>query len=312
MLHRVRRRFVAEDLESTAFEGVAGTASCAPQHASDAPASPPPAAAVAAEVTLTAVASAEVTPVVASAAGIPPAPLSLVAIVIDDSPPRFSPRAGGWERPTKVAKEGRPEKRPRVEVPPSLMLPLPTKEVPPSSLLVTWRPHIEDVLGTALVIKKCQVDMERSERMEARAAEWAAEKEKLREALEPKDGLIKEATSKSASSGQSGAAGNELALSHKANKELISQRYQARTQLEAALEGKEAELESALAKQKAELEEKSAAEFDAAMEEEAQGLAADYRAQLQQIRDRARVLGWKAALTKVGVPEDDPGFRNPP
>ena len=41
--------------------------------------------------------------------------------------------------------------------------------------------------------------MERSERTEARAAEWAAEKEKLQKALEAKDGLLKEAASKNAS-----------------------------------------------------------------------------------------------------------------
>ena len=65
---------------------------------------------------------------------------------------------------------------------------------------------------------------------------------------------------------------------------------------------KAAELESALVKQKAELEEKYGAEFDAAMEEELQKVTTNYKALLQRIQDRAWVLGWKAALTKVGVP----------
>ena len=49
------------------------------------------------------------------------------------------------------------------------------------------------------MIQKCQVSMVRSERAKARAAEWAAEKEKLQKALEAKDGLLKEAASKNAS-----------------------------------------------------------------------------------------------------------------
>ncbi|XXG59958.1 hypothetical protein AAC387_Pa04g1955 [Persea americana] len=106
-----------------AFEGVGGAALDAPQHAGDAPASPPPAAAttVAAKVAPATAAAAEVTPVAAAAATaarIPPAPLSPAAIVIDDSPPEFSPRAGGRECSAEIADEGRPEKRPRTEVPP--------------------------------------------------------------------------------------------------------------------------------------------------------------------------------------------------
>ena len=46
MLRWRRQRFVAEDLESLAFEDVGGAAVGAPRHASDAPTSPPPAAAV--------------------------------------------------------------------------------------------------------------------------------------------------------------------------------------------------------------------------------------------------------------------------
>lgn len=49
------------------------------------------------------------------------------------------------------------------------------------------------------VIQKCQVGMARSERTEARAAEWAAKNEKLQRTLEAKDGLLKEAASKNAS-----------------------------------------------------------------------------------------------------------------
>ena len=48
------------------------------------------------------------------------------------------------------------------------------------------------------VIQKCQVGMVRSERAKARAAEWAAKKEKLQKALEAKDGLRKEVASKNA------------------------------------------------------------------------------------------------------------------
>ena len=57
--------------------------------------------------------------------------------------------------------------------------------------------------------------------------------------------------------------------------------------LDVALREKAAELESALAKQKAELEEKYVAELDDVMGEESRKLAADYKAQLPGIRDRA-------------------------
>ena len=46
------------------------------------------------------------------------------------------------------------------------------------------------------VMQKCQVGLVRSERANARAAEWAAEKEKLQKAPEAKDGLLKEEASK--------------------------------------------------------------------------------------------------------------------
>ena len=54
------------------------------------------------------------------------------------------------------------------------------------------------------------------------------------------------------------------------------------------------------------------AEFDAAMAEGVWDVTAKYKAQLQQVRDRAWEIGWKAALKKVGVLGDDPAFRNPP
>lgn len=82
--------------------------------------------------------------------------------------------------------------------------------------------------------------------------------------------------------------------------------------MEAALEEQAAELESALARQKTELEEKYGAEFDAAMEEGIREVTTEYKTQMQQIRERAWKLGWRAALRKVGVSEDDPAFRNPP
>ena len=104
----------------------------------------------------------------------------------------------------------------------------------------------------------------------------------------------------------------DLQSSRKANKELISQRNQARAQLEIALREKATELKYALAEQKAELEEKYGSDFNASMEEGMRDLTADYNVQLQRVRDQVWVLGWKAALMKVGVPEDDPAFRNPP
>ncbi|XXG88268.1 hypothetical protein AAC387_Pa12g0501 [Persea americana] len=231
MLRRRRQRFVAENLSDSAFGGVRDKAPDAPQSASGALASSPPAAVV------------RITAVAAAAAGIPPAPLSPAVITIDDSPPKFSQRAEGWERPAEVVEEGRPGKRPRTEVPLGPSSPSPTEEAPSSPPLVTWRPDIEDVLGRLLavtdhsvanlnvvaalgracalpldmekweamddasllvsamrsavaVMQKCQVGLARSERAGARATEWAAKKEKLQQALDAKDRLLKEEASK--------------------------------------------------------------------------------------------------------------------
>ncbi|XXG60850.1 hypothetical protein AAC387_Pa04g2660 [Persea americana] len=79
-----------------------------------------------------------------------------------------------------------------------------------------------------------------------------------------------------------------------------------------ALEGKAAELELAVRGQEAKLKEEYQAEHDAVMNEEVGKLAADYKAQLLGIRDRAWTLGWKAALQRVGAPMDSPIFWNPP
>ena len=46
------------------------------------------------------------------------------------------------------------------------------------------------------VMQKCQVGLARSERAGARATEWAAKKEKLQQALDAKDRLLKEEASK--------------------------------------------------------------------------------------------------------------------
>ena len=104
----------------------------------------------------------------------------------------------------------------------------------------------------------------------------------------------------------------EVQCTHRANTLLVTQKNEAKAELQTALDEKAANLEFALAEQKAKLEEKCAADFDAAMEEEAIRLAADYKAQMKGIWDRAWELGWKAALRKVGVSGDDFVFRNPP
>ena len=96
------------------------------------------------------------------------------------------------------------------------------------------------------------------------------------------------------------------------NNDLFAEANRAKTQLGDALKEKAAELESALAKQKAELEEKYVATLNDAVGEESRKLAAEYKAQLPGIRGRAWELGLKAALKKVGVPEDSPIFKNPP
>ena len=95
MLGHRRQHFAAENLSVAAFGNVKGEALDAPQLAGDALASPPPTAAAATEAAPTAAAAVDTTPVTAAAIGIPPALLSPAAIVIDDSPPGFSPRAEG-------------------------------------------------------------------------------------------------------------------------------------------------------------------------------------------------------------------------
>ena len=68
---------------------------------------------------------------------------------------------------------------------------------------------------------------------------------------------------------------------------LVAERNEARGQLEVARREKAAELESALARREAELKEQYLAEHNAAMGEEVGRLAAEYKAQLPGIRDRA-------------------------
>ena len=94
--------------------------------------------------------------------------------------------------------------------------------------------------------------------------------------------------------------------------DLVNKKNEERAKFEATLEEKKAELVSALAKQKAELEKQFGAEFDAAIDEGIREVTAKYKVLLQRIRERAWELGWKAALRKVGVPEDDPVLRHPP
>ena len=152
MLHR-RQRFAAENLLAAAFGDVRGEALDAPQFAVDAPASLTLAAVVAADAApVTAAAVSEATPVAAAAVGIPPASLSPAAIVIDDSPPGFSPRAEGRGRSAEVTRERWLEKRPRVEVPPCPSSPPPVEETPLSPPLVTWRPDVEAPLGRPLAV----------------------------------------------------------------------------------------------------------------------------------------------------------------
>ncbi|KAJ8615039.1 hypothetical protein MRB53_034411 [Persea americana] len=110
MLGRCRQHFVADNLSTLAFGDIRDEALGAPQPAGDAPTSSHPAATATAGVAPATAAAAKATPVIAAAAaeatpvaaaaavGIPHAPLSPAVIVIDDSPPGFSPRAGGRER----------------------------------------------------------------------------------------------------------------------------------------------------------------------------------------------------------------------
>ncbi|XXG47629.1 hypothetical protein AAC387_Pa02g2243 [Persea americana] len=263
MLHRRRQRFVVEDLESLAFEDVGGAASDAPQHAGDAPASPP-----------LAVAEIALAPYLRRQSSLMTRPLDFlqgqeVESTLPRSRRRDGQRRGPGLRPRPVLHRHHPV------------------------FLHRHRP-----------VRKHPSPLRRS---------YGDRTLRLRE--EVKEGAIQSA-SLAANLNKALAEVEELEadahMLRRTNTDLVTETNQARTQLEAALEDKAAQLESALAKQKAKLEEKYGAEFDAAMEEGMRELTADYKAQLQRIRALAWVLGWKAALTKVGVTEDDPGFRNPP
>ena len=94
--------------------------------------------------------------------------------------------------------------------------------------------------------------------------------------------------------------------------DLVTTMNQQNVEYESALEEKKAEFESTLGRQKAELKEKFQAEFNTAYNERVQEVTAKYKAQVHRIRQRAWKLGWRAALKKVRVSEDDPNFRYPP
>ena len=128
MLRRRRPCVAVEDQEALAFGDQAPDV---PQHAGDAPSSPPPAA-------------AETTS----------APLSLAATVFIDSPPAFSLSAGVRESLAEVLEEGGwPEKRPRIEASSSSPAPPPPIEADsqPSQPNI-WRPDLEGMLGRPLVV----------------------------------------------------------------------------------------------------------------------------------------------------------------
>ncbi|XXG77672.1 hypothetical protein AAC387_Pa08g1780 [Persea americana] len=198
------------------------------------------------------------------------------------------------------------------------------------------------------LLQKCQTGMGRLDAAEARAAVWAAEKEELLKSLAAKDAMLAEEVNRNADLFTELDAAWALAehLKEKAkeevdqnahlsfeldevrlalslqeedmqmlrgtNKRLTSERRLAERKLEMALEGKAAELVLALRGLEAKLKEEYQAEHDAVMNEEVGKLAADYKAQLPGIRDRAWTLGWKAALKRIGVSVDNPIFRNPP
>ncbi|XXG81190.1 hypothetical protein AAC387_Pa09g1886 [Persea americana] len=183
---------------------------------------------------------------------------------------------------------------------------------------------------------------------EARAAVWAAEKEELLKSLAAKDATLGEEASKNADllaeldaaralaehlkeEAKEAADQNahlsweldevrlassrqeeDMRMLRGTNKRLTSERKLAERKLEMALEGKAAELELALRGQEAKLKEEYRAEHDAVMNEEIGKLTADYKAQLPGIRDRGWILGWKAALKRVGASMDSTLFKNPP
>ncbi|KAJ8629333.1 hypothetical protein MRB53_022656 [Persea americana] len=183
---------------------------------------------------------------------------------------------------------------------------------------------------------------------EARAAVWAAEKEELLKSLAARDATLEEEARKTAdllakldaaralsehlkeeakeAKDQNARLSWELdevrlassrleedmQMLRGTNKRLTSERKLAERKLEIALEGKAAELARALNVQEAKLKEEYLAEHESVMNEEVSKLTANYKAQLPGIRDKAWILGWKAALRRAGVPTDSPIFQNSP
>ena len=198
------------------------------------------------------------------------------------------------------------------------------------------------------LLQKCQMGIERLNAAEAREAEWVAEREELQASSPAKEAMLVEEAGRNAglvSDYEESQAlvehlreelkdegtqnlhlaselddlqtvvarlEEDLRDARGTNKRLLSQRNLAQGSLEMALRGKAAKIESALAKQEAKLKEEFLAEHNSIMEEEVGKLTADYKAQLPGIQDRAWELGWKVALKKAGVPEDNPLLRNPP
>ena len=170
------------------------------------------------------------------------------------------------------------------------------------------------------MVQKYQLGIGRLVEAETKAAEWETEKEGHQKALNARDEQLTEAVRKNVDlaadleKAQAEVEQLEEDMHHqrRASVELVTERNRKRVAFEATLEEKRAELESALAKQKAELEVKFMAEFDVVIKEGIREVTAKYKAQVQRICERAWELGWKAALTKASVPEDDPAFRHPP
>ncbi|XXG79747.1 hypothetical protein AAC387_Pa09g0750 [Persea americana] len=198
------------------------------------------------------------------------------------------------------------------------------------------------------LLQKCQTGMGRLDAAEARAADWATEKEELLKSLAARDATLEEevrkkedllaeldaarALAEHLKEEAKQAVDQNVQLSWKldevrlassrreedmkmlrgTNSRLISERKLAERKLEMALDGKATELARALKDQEAKLKEEYLAEHESVMNEEVGKLAADYKAQLPGIREKAWALGWKAALRRVGVPPDSPIFQNSP
>ncbi|KAJ8624794.1 hypothetical protein MRB53_033324 [Persea americana] len=172
------------------------------------------------------------------------------------------------------------------------------------------------------LLQKCQTGKERLDAAEARAAGWAAEREELLKSLAAKEAMLRRSKGGETQNAHLSSELDDARIALvrqeedlrticRTNKRLISQQNMAKGELEMALTGKAAELEYALTKQETELKEKYLAEHDATMGEEAGRLAADYKAQLPGLRDRAWELRWKAALKKVGISRDNLLYRDP-